>query len=175
MIGFDTLRSVRAVLLFLLFPLLGGLFFLGVVVGDAYARRRIRVMFALFTLAMVAIGFSASELVLRAQGGALPIEVYALTGLASVVPFLLFLAEAWGGKVSLEGEPTGLEDRVLLSLSSPREVLMTLNEVLNAAQLRRCRCSSCDNSRLASYALAILSEYLRSKISLRRTSNRVVC
>jgi hypothetical protein len=171
MIGSDTLRRIRAVLLFLLFPLLGELLFISTVVDDAYARRRIRVVFALFSLAVVAIGFSASELLLRMQGRALPIRVYALIGLASGVPFLLFLAEVWGRKVSLDGEFGVPEDRVSLSLSSPREVLMTLNRVLNAAQQRRCRSRNCDNSRLASYALALLSEYLRSRIPLRKTGS----
>jgi len=171
MIGSDTLRRIRAVLLFLLFPLLGELLFISTVVDDAYARRRIRVVFALFSLAVVAIGFSASELLLLIQGGTLPIRVYALIGLASAIPFLLLLVEVWGRKVSLDGEFVVPEDRVSLSLSSPREVLMTLNRVLNAAQQRRCRSRNCDNSRLASYALALLSEYLRSKIPLRKNGS----
>jgi len=171
MIGSDTLRGIRAVLLFLLFPLFGGLLFVSTVVDDAYARRRIRVVFALSTLAVVAVGFSASELLLRVQGGSLPISVYALVGLASAIPFLLFLAEEWGRKVSLDGELVVPEDRVSLSLSSPREVLATLNRVLNAAQQRRCRSSNCDNSRLASYALALLGEYLRSRMPLRKTGS----
>jgi hypothetical protein len=174
MIGSDTLRRIRAVLLFLLFPLFGELLFVSAVLDDVYARRRIRVAFALSCLAVVALGFSVSELLLRIQGGALPIRMYALTGLASAVPFLLFVAEVWGQKVSLEGELVVPENRVTLSLSSPREVLTTLNRVLNAAQLRRCRSRNCDNSRLASYAWALLSEYLRSKVPLGKTSNRVV-
>lgn len=171
MFGSDTLRHIRAVLVFLLFPLLGELLFISTVVDDAYARRRIRVVFALFSLAVVAIGFSAWELLLRIQWDTLPIGMYALIGLASAIPFLLFLTEVWGRKVSLEGEFVAPEDRVSLSLSSPREVLMTLNRVLNAAQQRRCQSRDCDNSRLASYASALLSEYLRSKISLRKTSS----
>jgi uncharacterized membrane protein YuzA (DUF378 family) len=129
------------------------------------------VVFALFSLAVVAIGFSAWELLLRIQGETLPIRVYVLIGLASAIPFLLFLAEVWRRKVSLDGEFVVPEDRVSLSLSSPREVLMTLNRVLNAAQQRRCRSRNCDNSRLASYALALLSEYLRSRIPLRKTGS----
>jgi len=171
MIGSDALHRIRAVLLFLLFPLFGEVLFIGTVVDDAYARRRIRVVFALFSLAVVAVGFSASELLLRIRGVTLPIGVYALIGLASTIPFLLFLAEVWGRKVSLDGEFVVPEDRVSLSLSSPREVLMTLNRVLNAAQQRRCRSRNCDNSRLAGYALALLSEYLRSRIPLRKTGS----
>jgi hypothetical protein len=129
------------------------------------------VVFGLFSLAVVAIAFSASELLLRIQGETLPIRVYVLVGLASAIPFLLFLAEVWNRKVSLSGEFVVPEDRVSLSLSSPREVLMTLNRVLNAAQQRRCRSRNCDNSRLASYALALLSEYLRSRIPLRKAGS----
>lgn len=171
MFGSDVFRRVRVLLLLLLLPLLGELFFMDAVVEDAYARRRIRVVFSLLSLAVVGTGFSASELLLNGQGGTLPIGMYALIGLASAIPFLLFLVEVWGQKASLEGEFQTPENRVSLRLSDPREVLMTLNRVLNVAQQRRCKSRNWDNSRLASYALALLGEYLRSKIFPRKSGS----
>ncbi len=167
MFGSETLRGIRAMLVFLLFPLVVELLFLSAVVDDAYARRRIRVVFALSSLAVVAIAFAASELLLLIQRGTEPIGTYALIGFASAASFLLFLGEVWGRKVSLEGELVTPENRVSLRLSSPHEVLMTLNRILNVAQTRRCQSRVCDNSRLASYAWALISEYLRSRF-LRR-------
>lgn len=167
MFGSDTWRGIRAMLVFLLFPLVAELLFISAVVDDHHARRRIRVVFAVFSLAVIAIGFAASELLLRIQGAIEPMGIYALIGLASGIAFLLFLSEVWGRTVSLEGDLVTPENGVSLSLSSPREVLMTLNRILNAAQMRRCQSSGCDNSRLASYAWVLVSEYLRSRF-LRR-------
>jgi hypothetical protein len=169
MFGSDTLYRIRALLLFVLLPVLGEPLFIRAVLNDASARQRIRVVFGLFALASMGVGFAASELLLGIQGSAFPASMHALVGLASAILFLLFVAEVWGQKVSLEGEFVAPDNRVSLDLSSPREVLMTLNRVLNAAQKRRCESRSCDNSRLASYAAALLAEYLRSRMSVRRT------
>jgi hypothetical protein len=67
MFGSDTLHRIRALLLFLLFPVLGEPLFISAIVNDAYARRRIRVVFGLFGLAITGIAFSASESLLYIQ------------------------------------------------------------------------------------------------------------
>jgi len=170
MLASDTVSRIRALLLFLLFPLVGEVLFISAIIDDAYVRQRIRVLFPVFSLAVVAFGFSAAEFLLPAQGVVLPSGMYALIGLVSAILFFLFLTEVWGRKVSLRGELLTPNDQVSLDLSGPHKVLMTLNRVLNAAQERKCECRSCDNSRLASYALALLTEYLRSRGSLLKDS-----
>lgn len=153
----------RATLLFLLFPLLGELLFIDMIIQDVHARRRIRVMFSIFCLAFIAIWFSAMEILFSEVDERVKVS-YPLVGFAALIMFLLFSAEGWTGKVSLEEQIVVPEDRVSLSISNPRDVFITLHRILNAAQLRRYRYDRCDNSRLAKYALAILSEYLRMKV-----------
>ena len=160
----------RAPWLFLLFPLVGELLFIDTIVKDVYARRRIRVIFSLLLLTLIAITFSASELLqapLRVIPGSatIPVEIsYLVAGFAALIAFLLFCIEGWARKISLEEQIEVSEDRVSLFILNPRDVFITLNRILNAAQLRRYRHDHCDNSRLASYALAILGEYLRMKV-----------
>ena len=163
--------KVRSTLLFLLFPLLGELLFIDTTIKDVYARRRIRIMFSLFALAIGAIAFYISEIIIKdlvAFGVAvviIPPEFrYAITGLVVLSIFILFCIEVWPGRVSLEDQIVVAEDQVSLLLFNPQSVFITLNRILNAIQLRRHQLNHCDNSRLAGYALAVLSEYLRWKL-----------
>jgi len=153
----------RATLLFLLFPLLGELLFIDMIVQDVYARRRIRVMFSIFCLALIAIWFSAVEILFPGVEARVNFS-FPLIGIAAIIMFLLFSTEGWTGKLSLKEQIVVPEDRISLLISHPRDVFITLHRILNAAQLRRYRYNRCDNSRLAKYALAILSEYLRVKL-----------
>lgn len=167
MSNFVQLPRTRATLLFLLLPLIGELLFIDSIINDAYTRRRIRIVFSMVCLSLIAIGFSAWEIpiLLGVQQRIIPIAIsYPIMGVAALVTFLLFSIEGWAGKVSLEEQIVVTEDRVSLLLSNPREVFITLNRILNAAQLRRYRHTQCDNSRLARYALVVLGEYLRAKV-----------
>jgi uncharacterized membrane protein YuzA (DUF378 family) len=159
----NSFPHIRATLLFLLFPLLGELLFLDMIIQDVYARRRIRIMFSIFCLALIAIWFSALEILFSEVEIRVNIS-YPLVGLAGLIMFILFSIEGWTGKVSLKEQIVVPEDRVSLSISNPQDVFVTLHRILNAAQLRRYKYNRCDNSRLAKYALAILSEYLRTKV-----------
>lgn len=159
--------GTRATFLFLLLPLLSEFLFLDTIINDVYARRRIRVVFSLFLLALIAITFSASELLfaLGLHVRVIPLEVsYPIVGVLTLFAFLLFCSEGWTGRVSLEEQIVVAEDRVSLSVLNPREVFITLNRILNAAQFRRYRYHHSDNSRLASYALTLLGEYLQTKV-----------
>lgn len=163
MVDTNSFPRFRATLLFLLFPLLGELLFIDMIIQDVYARKRIRVMFSIFCLAFIAIWFSAIEILFSNVEERIRVS-YPIVGLAALIMFLLFSTEGWTGKLSLKEKIVVPEDRVSLSISNPKDVFITLHRVLNAAQLRRYRYDRCDNSRLAKYALAILSEYLRMKV-----------
>ena len=158
---------IRATLLYILLPLIGELLFIDTIIKDVYVRRRIRVIFSLCLLSVVAIGFSTFEFqfVLGVQKPVLSIEVvYTVTGLAAIIAFILFCIEGWEGKVSLDEKILVTEDKVSLTSRYYHDVFVTLTRTLNVIQLRRCRSNQCDNSRLASYALAVLGEYLRMRI-----------
>lgn len=160
-------KKVRSTLLFLLFPLFSEILFINTIIRDAYARRRIRIMVSLFSLVLLTLAFSVSELFysLELQSRIIPLEIsYLLTGCFALILLLLFISEGWTGKVSLEEQIMVKEDRISLSLANPRDVFITLHRILNAAQYRRYRYDSSDNSRLASYALTVLSEYLKMRM-----------
>lgn len=163
--------GMRATLLFLLYPLVGELLFIDTIIKDVYARRRIRVIFTLVGLAAVAISFSASEILIflaefsGVQGPAFPIEIrYSVTGVAAVVFLILFIDEGSRGRVSMEEQIEVHEDRISLLMIDSRDIFNTLNRIINTAQLQRHRCEHCDNSRLASYALTVLGEYLQTRV-----------
>ncbi len=163
--------GMRATLLFLLYPLIGEFLFIDTIIKDVYARRRIRVMFSLIGLAIVAISFSASEIIIflsEVTGfplTSLPLEMrYLITGLALMIFLILFVDEGWRGRISMEDQIDVPEDRISILMVDSRDIFTTLNRILNAAQLRRHRCGSCDNSRLASYALTVLGEYLQTRV-----------
>jgi hypothetical protein len=165
------LSGMRATFLFLLYPLVGEFLFIDTIIRDVYARRRIRLIFSLVGLATVAISFAASELIiyLAEQFGSslptMPIGVrYLVTGIAALIFLILFIDEGWGGRVSLQEQIDIPEDRISILMTDSREVFTTLNRILNAAQLRRHRLDHCDNSRLASYALTVLGEYLQARV-----------
>jgi hypothetical protein len=166
---------IRAVLLFILLPLIGDLLFIDTIIKDTYVRRRIRVIFSLCLLAVIAIGFSTLELqfVLGAQEAVFPIEVmYTVTSLSALIAFILFCIEGWEGKVSLDEKVLVIEDKVSLVSRDYHDVFVTLTITLNVIQLRRCRSNQCDNSRLASFALAVLGEYLRKRTLYSLRKNR---
>lgn len=163
--------GMRATLLFILFPLVGELLFIDTIIRDYHARRRIRVMFSLIFLGIIAISFAASELSIfiflssDLKSILLPIEIrYAIAGLSALLFFTLFCIESWRGRISLREKIVVIEDRISLLVSDPRDVFTTLNRILNAAQFRRYQHEHCDNSRLANYALTVLSEYLHAKV-----------
>jgi hypothetical protein len=166
-----TVSGMRATLLFILYPLVGEFLFIDTIIRDAYARRRIRLIFSLVGLAVVAISFAGSELLIfisEVTGSpfpTIPLGVrYFVTGIATLIFLILFIDEGWGGRVSLEEQIDVPEDRISLLMTDSREVFTTLNRILNAAQLRRHRHDHCDNSRLASYALTVLGEYLQTRV-----------
>ncbi len=165
-----SVSGMRATLLFLLYPLVGELLFIDTIIKDVYARRRIRVVFSLIGLAIVAISFSASEILMflgEIAGVAPPLPVfmrYSINGLAALVFLILFMDEGRRGRVSMEDQIEVPEDRISLLMYDSRDIFLTLNRILNAAQLRRHRCSHCDNSRFASYALTVLGEYLQTRV-----------
>lgn len=170
--------GMRATLLFLLYPLVGEFLFIDTIINDIYARRRIRVIFTLVGLAIIAISFSGSELIifLGDQTGsslpATPVEMrYLITGVAALGFLILFFDEGWRGRVSFEKQIDIPEDRISIFMNDSREIFTTLNRILNAAQLRRHKYSQCDNSRLASYALTVLSEYLHTRVFSGPTTN----
>ncbi len=161
---------MRATLLFLLYPLIGEFLFIDTIIKDVYARRRIRAVFTLVGLAIVAISFSASELLLGLADISfthpilsVPVR-YTITGLMALVFLVLFLDEGRRGRISLKEKIDVPEDRISLLVNDSRDIHVTLNRILNAAQLRRHNCPQCENSRLASYALTVLSEYLQTRV-----------
>lgn len=162
--------GMRATLLFLLYPLVGELFFIDTIIKDVYARRRIRAVFTLVGLAIVAISFAASELIIVIFGGSVtslllsPLFRYMITGITALVFLILFLDEGRRGRISLKDQIDVPEDRVSLLVNDSRDTFITLNRILNAAQLRRHNCPHCENSRLASYALTVLGEYLQNRV-----------
>ena len=161
---------MRATLLFLLYPLVGELLFIDTIIKDVYARRRIRAVFTLVGLAIVAISFSASELIIQIFGvpisfplSSVPLR-YTITGITALGFLILFLDEGRRGRISLKDQIDVPEDRVSLLVNDSRDTFITLNRILNAAQLRRHNCPHCENSRLASYALTVLGEYLQNRV-----------
>ena len=165
---------IRALLLFILLPLIGELLFIDTIIKDAYARRRIRVIFSLCLLSIVAIVFSTLELqyALGAQNPTLPKEIgNALTLLVVLAAFILFCTAGWQGKVALDDKVLSAEDKVSLTSHDYHDVFVTLAKTLFIIQLRRYRSNECDNTRLASYAWAVLSEYLRIRILSRFRKN----
>ncbi|MFX1491502.1 MAG: hypothetical protein ACFFBU_04530 [Promethearchaeota archaeon] len=163
--------GMLAALLFLLYPLVGEFLFIDTIINDIYTRRRIRVMFTLVGLAIIVISFSGSELIifLSNQTGfplpANPVEMrYLITGVAAIGFLILFFDEGWRGRVSFEKQIDIPEDRISIFMNDSREIFTTLNRILDAAQLRRHKYSQCDNSRLASYAVTVLSEYLQTRV-----------
>ena len=163
--------GVLSTLLFLLYPLIGELLFLDTIIKDVYARRRIRVVFSLVGLGVIAIGFSASELLIlqtilfSSSLPVIPIEIrYSVTALASLVFIVLFIGEGWGDQVSLQDQIEIPEDGVSIQLTDPKEIFTTLNRILSAAQLRRRQSPHSDNTRLAKYALTLLREYLHTRV-----------
>lgn len=161
---------MRATLLFLLYPLVGELLFIDTIIKDTYARRRIRAVFTLVVLAIVAISFSASELILLITGDSVshplfsvPIR-YTIAGITALVFLILFIDEGRRGRISLKEQIDVPEDRISLLVDDSRDIFITLNRILNAAQLRRHNCPHCENSRLASYALTVLGEYLQTRV-----------
>ncbi len=168
--------GMRATLLFLLYPLVGELLFIDTIIKDKYARRRIRAVFTLVVLATAAISFAAAELILLITGGTLsnpilsmPIR-YTITGITTLVFLILFLDEGRRGRISLKEQIDVPEDRISLLVNDSRDIFITLNRILNAAQLRRHNSPECENSRLASYALTVLGEYLQTRV-FSETSN----
>ena len=171
----DQSRSVPGVLstlLFLLYPLIGELLFLDTIIKDVYARKRIRVLFSLVGLGVIAIWFSASELLILQISllsfpsfPAVPVEIrYFVTAVAALLFIVLFISEGWGDQVSLKEQIEIPEDRVSIQLSDPKEIFTTLNRILSAAQFRRRQSPRSDNTRLAKYALTLLSEYLQTRV-----------
>jgi hypothetical protein len=164
--------GVLSTLLFLLYPLIGELLFLDTIIKDVYARKRIRVLFSLVGLGVIAIWFSSSELLILLISlsspltyPAVPVEIrYLITAIAALVFLALFIGEGWGDKVSLEEQIEIPEDHVSIQLSDPREIFTTLNRILSAAQMRRRQSPESDNTRLAKYALTLLSEYLQTRV-----------
>ncbi len=164
---------MRATLLFLLYPLIGELLFIDTIIKDVYARRRIRAVFTLVGLAIVAISFAASELIIGIFGIfgitigspllSAPLR-YMITGITALMFLILFLDEGRRGRISLKDQIDVPEDRVSLLVNDSRDTFITLNRILNAAQLRRHNCPHCENSRLASYALTVLGEYLQNRV-----------
>jgi hypothetical protein len=162
---------VLSTLLFLLYPLIGELLFLDTIIKDVYARKRIRVLFSLVGLGVIAIWFSASELLIIMMSltstlfFSIPVEVrYFVTALTVLLFIILFIGEGWGDRVSLKEEIEIPEDRVSIQLDDPREIFTTLNRILSAAQIRRRQSPQSDNTRLAKYALTLLSEYLQTRV-----------
>ena len=170
--------GMRATLLFLLYPLIGELLFIDTIIRDVYARRRIRAVFTLVGLAIVAISFAASELIIQIFG--IPISFplssvllrYTLTGMTALVFLVLFLDEGRRGRISLKDQIDVPEDRISLLVNDSRDTFITLNRILNAAQLRRHNCPHCENSRLASYALTVLGEYLQNRVFSESTTEK---
>jgi len=166
------LPGLLSTLLFLLYPLVGELLFLDTIIKDVYARKRIRVLFSLVGLGVIAIWFSASELLILLLSisnpqpfHAIPVEIrYSVTAVAALVFIVLFIDEGWGDRVSLEEQIEIPEDRVSIQLTDPREIFTTLNRILSAAQMRRRQSPHSDNTRLAQYALTLLSEYLQTRV-----------
>ena len=162
--------GMRATLLFLLYPLIGELLFIDTIIKDVYARRRIRAVFTLVGLAIVAISFAASELIIQIFGISISFPLssvslrYTITGITALVFLILFLDEGRRGRISLKDQIDVPEDRVSLLVNDSRDTFITLNRILNAAQLRRHNCPHCENSRLASYALTVLGEYLQNRV-----------
>lgn len=163
-------QGMRATLLFLLYPIVGEFLFIDTIIKDVYVRRRIRAVFTLVGLAIVAICFSASELLLQLADISfthpilsVPIR-YMITGIMALFFLVLFLDEGRRGRISLNEEIAVPEDRISLLVNDSRDIHITLNRILNAAQLRRHYCPECENSRLASYALTVLSEYLQTRV-----------
>ncbi|MFX0169335.1 MAG: hypothetical protein ACFE89_08300 [Candidatus Hodarchaeota archaeon] len=164
--------GMLSTLLFLLYPLIGELLFLDTIIKDVYARQRIRIIFALVGLGVVAIWFSASELLILQAGLlnpsaslAIPIEIrYSLVAFVVLLFLGLLIYEGWGGQVSLEEQIEIPEDRISIQLKDPKEIFTTLNRILQAAQYRRWQSPHSDNSRLAKYALTLLGEYLQTRI-----------
>jgi len=166
-----TVSGMRATLLFILYPLVGDFLFIDTIIRDVYARRRIRLVFSLVGLAVVAISFAGSELLILITGvtgssfPTTPLGVrYLVTVIATLIFLILFIDEGWGGRVSLDEQLDVPEARISLLMNDSREVFTTLNRILNAAQLRRHRRDHYDNSRLASYALTVLGEYLQTRV-----------
>lgn len=164
--------GMLSTLLFLLYPLIGEFLFLDTIINDVYARKRIRVLFSLIGLGVIAIWFSASELLLLLISlsspltyPVVPVEIrYIVTAVAALVFIALFIGEGWGDRVSLEEQIEIPEDRVSIQLNDPREIFTTLNRILSAAQMRRRQSPQSDNARLAKYALTLLSEYLHTRV-----------
>jgi hypothetical protein len=162
--------GMRATLLFLLYPLIGEFLFIDTIIKDRYTRRRIRAIFTLLGLAIVAISFAASELIILITINYVPPPFlttpmrYIITATAALLFLILFIDEGRRGRISLKDQIDVPEDRVSLLINDSRDVFITLNRILNAAQLQRYRNPECENSRLASYALTVLSEYLQTRI-----------
>ncbi|MFX1509845.1 MAG: hypothetical protein ACFFBR_06020 [Promethearchaeota archaeon] len=162
--------GMRATLLFLLYPLVGELLFIDTVIKDVYTRRRIRAVFTLMGLATVAISFAASELILYIADISfshpiltIPVR-YIIAGSMGLLFLVMFLDEGRRGRISLKEQIDVPEDRISLLIDDSRDIFITLNRILNAAQLRRHNCPQCENSRLASYALTVLGEYLQARV-----------
>jgi hypothetical protein len=170
MVQSKPVSGMRATLLFLLYPLIGELLFIDTIIKDVYARRRIRAVFTLVGLAIVAISFAASELFIAIfsvpiTGPLLSVPLrYLITGSSALMFLVLFLDEGRRGRISLKDQIDVPEDRVSLLIDDSRDTFITLNRILNAAQLRRHNCPHCENSRLASYALTVLGEYLQNRV-----------
>lgn len=162
--------GMRATLLFLLYPLVGELLFIDTIIKDVYTRRRIRAVFTLVGLSIVAISFSASELIIFISGDAVPYPFssvtfrYMITGVMALVFLILFIDEGKRGRISLQEKIHVPEDRISLLVNDSRDIFITLNRILNAAQLRRHNYPQHENSRLASYALTVLGEYLQTRV-----------
>jgi hypothetical protein len=167
-----SVSGVLSTLLFLLYPLIGEFLFLDTIIKDVHARQRIRVLFSLVGLGIIAIGFCASELLILqtmivgpSSLPVIPVEVrYTISALSALIFIVLFIYEGWGDRVSLKEQIEIPEDRVSIQLTDPREIFTTLNLILSAAQLRRRQNPRSDNTRLAKYALTLLSEYLQTRV-----------
>jgi len=164
----SSFRRFRYTLLLLLLPLVGELLFIEAVINDPYTRKRIRVVFSLLLFSSIALIFSVTEFLSVVFGSwkvPLPSSVaYAVIGLVSLMAFLLFCMEGWSGGISLEEEIAG-KNHISLSVHDDRAVFITLNRILDAAQLLRFRYASYDNSHLAHYALTLLGEFLHRKFA----------
>lgn len=166
------LPRVLSTLLFLLYPLVGEFLFLDTIIKDVFARKRIRILFSLVGLGVIAIWFSASELLILQISlfdpllfHTIPVEIrYSVTAVAALIFIILFIDEGWGDRVSLEEQIEIPEDRVSIQLTDPREIFTTLNRILSAAQMRRRQSPHSDNTRLARYALTLLGEYLQTRV-----------
>lgn len=179
----DQLKPVsgmRATLLFLLYPLIGEFLFIDTIIKDKYTRRRIRAIFTLLGLAIVSISFAGSELLILITVNYVPppfLSVpmrYTITATAAILFLILFIDEGRRGRISLKEQIDVPEDRISLLVNNSRDVFITLNRILNAAQLQRYRNPECENSRLASYALTVLSEYLQTRIFSEPTDSKVL-